>query len=360
MHRDISSAPRADFVINTAPTPHAELNGLLVRLVEGVRAALGGTFVAAYLQGSFALGDHDALSDVDVLMVTHHDLSDDQVAALNELHGELHDLANPWAARLEGSYFPKGILKRWSETPRDPTGQPRRPADWADPGTSGRPPRIYPLWFKGNGERGLVRSEHDNTQVVRWVTREKGIVLFGPPARSLIEPVSASALRAEILPLMEEIAGWRGDPAKVDSRWVQAFFVLLACRMAHTLETGAVTTKKVAAEWASNALDPRWRPLIRAAQEARGASHAVKEAPPDPNDVAATFDLFDEMLVRSKAAPPGPDRARDIIARALAQKAQRSGGREGAHLGPGQARGGPRHGQYTPPTMRPGGRGRRG
>ncbi len=53
-------APGVESAINPAPTPHPELNQLLFRLVEGVRATLGETFVAAYLQGPFALGDHDA------------------------------------------------------------------------------------------------------------------------------------------------------------------------------------------------------------------------------------------------------------------------------------------------------------
>jgi hypothetical protein len=40
-----------------APTPYAELNAVLAHLVEGARTALGGNFVGAYLQGSFAVGD---------------------------------------------------------------------------------------------------------------------------------------------------------------------------------------------------------------------------------------------------------------------------------------------------------------
>jgi hypothetical protein len=38
---------------------NAELNGVLRPLVEGVHDALGDSFVGAYLQGSFAVGDFD-------------------------------------------------------------------------------------------------------------------------------------------------------------------------------------------------------------------------------------------------------------------------------------------------------------
>ena len=47
------------------PTPIAELNAVLQELVASVRATLGTNFIGAYLQGSFAIGDWDADSDVD-------------------------------------------------------------------------------------------------------------------------------------------------------------------------------------------------------------------------------------------------------------------------------------------------------
>jgi hypothetical protein len=43
-----------------APTPYAELNGVLAHLLVGARAALKDNFVGAYLQGSFAVGDFTA------------------------------------------------------------------------------------------------------------------------------------------------------------------------------------------------------------------------------------------------------------------------------------------------------------
>src|SRR5206468_2198321 len=46
-----------------APTPFTELNDVLRIFVESVRAALADTFVGAYLQGSFVIGDFDQHSD---------------------------------------------------------------------------------------------------------------------------------------------------------------------------------------------------------------------------------------------------------------------------------------------------------
>src|SRR5205823_11361190 len=51
--------------IHLHPTSYDELNAILEALVTSVQAVLGGSFVGAYLQGSFAVGDYDEHSDVD-------------------------------------------------------------------------------------------------------------------------------------------------------------------------------------------------------------------------------------------------------------------------------------------------------
>jgi len=43
----------------TMPTAYAELNEVLHELVESLKGILTSTFVGAYLQGSFAIGDYD-------------------------------------------------------------------------------------------------------------------------------------------------------------------------------------------------------------------------------------------------------------------------------------------------------------
>jgi predicted nucleotidyltransferase len=226
--------------------PYTELNAVLGDFMERVQRRLDGNFVGAYRQGSFAVGDFDEDSDVDRLIVVGHEIVDDDLPALQALHAAIVDLPSRWAQRLEGSYVPAAILRRWSESPRDPAGATARPATWADPGTGGTPPRVYPFLFLGNGARAFVRSEHDNTRVVRWVTREKATVLAGPDPRDLIDEVSADALREEVCRLSRVAAQRFADPSNLQPRWVQAFLVVLYCRMLHTPATGTVTSKKAA------------------------------------------------------------------------------------------------------------------
>lgn len=93
------------------PTPYPDLNAVLQKLVQSVQSALGNSFVAACLQGSFAVGDFDRHSDVDFIVAIEDELSDNQVQALQVMHERLYALDNAWAQHLEGSYFPREVLK---------------------------------------------------------------------------------------------------------------------------------------------------------------------------------------------------------------------------------------------------------
>ena len=125
------------------PTPYSELNAVLSELVQGIQAVLGRGLVAACLQGSFAVGDFDEHSDVDYLMVVEGELTAEQVAGLQALHGRIYALESYWAQHLEGSYFPKEVLRQHADCSQK-------------------------LWYLDNGARALIRDTHCNTVVVRW------------------------------------------------------------------------------------------------------------------------------------------------------------------------------------------------
>ncbi|MDB5499779.1 MAG: hypothetical protein JWP28_3810 [Phenylobacterium sp.] len=110
------------------PTPYADLNAVLAHLVEGARGLLGDNFVGAYLQGSFAVGDFTEFSDCDFIIVTARDITRDELPPFQALHAAIHQMPYAyWRTGLEGSYAPASILRRCSETPRDPPGEPRGP-----------------------------------------------------------------------------------------------------------------------------------------------------------------------------------------------------------------------------------------
>lgn len=282
--------------VNPCPTPYAALNAVLAHFVEHVRQLLAANFVGAYLQGSFALGDFDDKSVVDFLIVVERDIADAEVPALNALHTAIHEFPEPWGHRLEGSYIPAAILRRRREGSSDVPGAPL-------PGLGdARARQVYPLLYLDHGAKTLVRSEHDNTQIVRWVTRESGIILTGPHPCDLIDEVSPNALRKETHETMHgRAAAWLADPAALDMHWAQAFAVGLYCRMLRTLSTGEVTSKKAAAAWACRTLDARWRPLISAGVQARPS---VSLGPADPRAVAETRAFVAYALDFVERMPP--------------------------------------------------------
>jgi hypothetical protein len=279
-------------VTDSQPTSNAEINAVLLELTHRVSDALGDNLVGVYLQGSLAIGDFTAGSDIDFIVLVREDIAESQLPELQSLHASVYGLPNYWAQHLEGSYAPELVFRRWSETPRDPPGHDPRPGDWIDPAT-GMGPRTYPFHYLDHGARSLVRSEHDNTRVVRWSTREKGVVLVGPPPTDIIDPVTADDLRAEMTDGLTRFAApMLRDPASMDQLWMQSFYVVFYCRMMHTLACGEVASKKAGAQWARSQLDPHWRGLIDRAEASWQLPMDVKLGPADRDEVAATLDFI--------------------------------------------------------------------
>jgi hypothetical protein len=225
------------------------------------------------LQGSFALGDADEHSDVDFIVVTNDELTDAQVDALQALHARLYALDSPWAQHLEGSYAPKNELRQVDES---------------------RPP----WWYLDNGASELIRDNHCNTAVVRWSLLEKGVVLAGPDPTTLIEPVSPADLRSDVLIALHEWADWLGTNPSY-SRRAQGVTVLSICRILHTVESEAVTTKQEAGEWALGALSPEWASLVQQALDDRPDPWSKVREPTDPAVVKRTLAFVDYAVERA-------------------------------------------------------------
>jgi len=257
------------------PTPYPELNAVLEELVASVRVALGDAFLGAYLQGSFAVGDFDPHSDVDFVVVVAGDLSDGQVDVLQGIHGRIFNLPSQWAQHLEGSYFPAGTL--WDADQR------------------GRP-----IWYLDHGSQSLVRSDHCNTLVVRWVVRELGVILAGPSPATLVPPVPVEALRQEI---RATIRDWGRrileDPNRYRNRFYQGFIVLSYCRMMHDLVNGRPGSKRAGAAWAKSTLDPGWSALIDRAWGCRPNPAVAVRQPADPTDFESTLRFVQSVIGES-------------------------------------------------------------
>lgn len=267
---------------------------VLTTLKNKVKHELKDNFVGAYVHGSLATGDPVAWSDLDVVIVIKKDIPKAQIEPLQKLHRKLYnELESPWGQRLELSYVPIDIFRKRTTEPMDPPYE-QRSDSWVDPSTK-TSPQFYPFWYLDNGAKELVRSEHDNTQIVRWTVREKGIVLEGPEPKTIIDPVSKVDLVNDLKRTFNMIENKWNNPESLNSLGMQTFFVTLCCRAQHCLHTGVIASKKVASEWACQTLNKKYFDLIKTAYEHWLTDRAALfSLPADPDSVALTMDLISD------------------------------------------------------------------
>ncbi len=228
--------------MSTAPTPYPEVNTVLNELLPDVLAILGNQFIGMYLHGSLAYGDFNPqTSDIDFLVVTENLLPAEAFSALKEMHVRLFAGGFAWSQKLEGAYIPKNGLRR-----HEPSQAP------------------IP-WLGVDGHFDLERLGSDWI-LQRWILREHGIVISGPPLTSLIDPVTDTDLREAVHASLRE---WWLPPFPSPQRFgiggYQVYAILTMCRSLYVLEHGCVASKPEAARWAMATLQEPWRALITAA-----------------------------------------------------------------------------------------------
>ena len=101
------------------PTPYQDVNDFLALMLSALQTTLHRQLVGFYLGGSLALGDFNPQrSDIDFVVITADVLSTEMIAALAAMHASLWDSEANWAKRLDGSYMPQQVIRRW--TPEHP------------------------------------------------------------------------------------------------------------------------------------------------------------------------------------------------------------------------------------------------
>jgi Aminoglycoside adenylyltransferase, C-terminal domain/Nucleotidyltransferase domain len=246
-----------------SPTPYPEVNILLQELLDGVLPILGKHLIGMYLFGSLALGDFDEASDIDVAIVTNEPVTDEQFLALKKMHAHIARGPSPLAIQIEASYLSLAQLRRY-----DPTNA------------------MHPQLQR---DAGVELEMQNHARVVeRYVLREKGVVVKGPPLEPLIAPITPDDLRSSaqeilndwMIPLLQA-----AEPFA--SRGYQSYTVLSLARILYTFRFGDVVSKPVAARWAQETLDDRWKQLIERALVGRKNS----ALPPEADDVQETLNF---------------------------------------------------------------------
>jgi hypothetical protein len=221
---------------------YPDIQVIMKILLADIQAVLGLHLIGLYLHGSLAYGGFNPqTSDIDFLVVIDASLPTEKFSALKEMHARLFASGIAWSQKLEGAYIPAEDLRR-----HDPAYPPLP-------------------WLGTDGHFALERLGSDWI-LQRWILREKGIVVTGPPMRDMIDPVSPDDLREAVRGSLQE---WWSPPFPSPQRFqsgeYQAYAVLTMCRSLYLLEHGRVASKPEAAHWAMETLGEPWQELIAAA-----------------------------------------------------------------------------------------------
>jgi hypothetical protein len=228
----------------------AQVVPLLDELLEGARDALGDNFIGLYLRGSLSMGFFDPkTSDIDILVVTDKPVSDAEFRVLGELHRRIPPDDNVSGRPYEVSYIDRTSIRRF-----EPSQRRHLSVGWDLP---------------------FGRYEHrPNWVLERWTVRERGVVVYGPDPKTLIDPISTTEIREAVREeLQERLASWSDGswPAEeMTHRAAQVFEIETVCRAIQTIEKGELTTKQEAVDWALDTLPEPWRSLIEWSQGYRG------------------------------------------------------------------------------------------
>ncbi|MHA7985010.1 aminoglycoside adenylyltransferase family protein [Rathayibacter sp. CAU 1779] len=217
------------------------------RVLAAASGALGERMLAAIVHGSATSGGLRPDSDLDLLVIVRSALDDATRATLVD---RLLDVSGSRARRgparpTEVTVVVHGDIDPW------------------------RCPPIthlqYGEWLRAEAEAGTLAGPHADPDlaVVLTAARDTGVAVVGPSPDILIPAIPPKDLeRAIVDSLPELVDNLRGDERNV---------LLTLARMQHTLETGRIVPKDVAAERIARRLpDDEAVVLVRAAAAYRG------------------------------------------------------------------------------------------
>ena len=216
-------------------TPNESINELLELILASIQRILATKLVGLYLYGSLVIGDFDPdISDIDLVAALSSDIDDREFEELQKMHIAFANQHKEWDDRIEVCYISVAALNAVRS----------RTSNIAN---------ISP------GEPFHMRESSREWLSDWYLVREKGIVLFGPSPKTIIEPISKDEFIQTIKAHARAWGEWIND---IHTRNGQAYAILTMCRALYTCKNGEQVSKKQAALWAQQEL-PDWSQLIQ-------------------------------------------------------------------------------------------------
>ena len=136
-----------------------------------------------------------------------------------------------------------------------------------------------------------------NTEDVRWVLRERPLILQGADPHDFACEVPTIALqrkmRPEIENFLDDLLSW----TTFEISWTQRYAVEAISRMLYTLERGEVISKQDALDWGTVAMPPEWGDLIDQVRQDRFVAWNER---PRPGSVARTLEFIEYVQERAR------------------------------------------------------------
>src|SRR3989441_11209955 len=211
-------------------TSNPDINILLDILLARIQSTLGKKLVGLYLYGSLVIGDFDPnISDIDLVAALSSDIDDREFEELQKMHAAFAEQHKDWDDRIEVCYISVAALNavrsRTSKIANISPGEP------------------------------FHRRESSIEWLTDWyIVREKGITLFGPSPKTIIEPISKDEF---IRSVKANAKAWRVWINDMHNRKSQAYAILTLCRALYAYKNGEQVSKKQAALWAEQEF-PEW------------------------------------------------------------------------------------------------------
>ena len=219
------------------------LDEQLTQAKHVLQAHLSSTLVAIHLFGSVVESGLQAMSDIDLLVTITQPLTP---TARESLAIDLLEVSTwpPTSTQrpLEVTVLVENAVVPW----RYPPEREFQFGEW-----------LREEFLSGRFQGRVI--DHDLAVILTQV-RQRHIVLLGPPAGELFEPVPSSDFRRALLDtikLWNEPTDWKGDERNV---------VLTLARIWYSLSTGKIVSKDSAADWVLEKLPVPYQPILATAR----------------------------------------------------------------------------------------------
>ncbi|WP_078433620.1 aminoglycoside nucleotidyltransferase ANT(9) [Metabacillus halosaccharovorans] len=229
-----------------------EIPNEAIQALKIVEELLGSSIIGVYLYGSSVKGGLRINSDVDVLVVVSHNLSEDSRKELSDrlmlISGKIGNTDS--VRSLEVTVINHSDVVPWKYPPKKEF--------------------IYGEWLRSDFEKGKIQEPtyDPDLAIILAKAQKYSVSLFGSEVSDLLDPIPITDVRRAIRESMTElIEGLNGDERNV---------ILTLARMWQTVAVDEISPKDVAAEWAIPRLPNEHADLLDLARKAYRGEYVDK------------------------------------------------------------------------------------